>query len=158
MNEDLKIFYDLTQRTRAKVLDWLETLPPDVFTMRDEGFAYGSLSSVQAHVADCYLWWIGTVGLGGAEELELKVNDVQALRGAFAQVDATVLQALDSFTDLDAPFVWTSPAGENVKLSRRWLVLHPITHEFHHKGQALALARALGYPHSGKPDTDLVDP
>ncbi|MGL4612054.1 MAG: DinB family protein [Trueperaceae bacterium] len=35
--------------------------------------------------------------------------------------------------------------------------MHPITHEFHHKGQALALARVLGHPHPG-PDTDLVDP
>ncbi len=158
MNDDLKTFYNLTQRTRAKVLDWLETLPPGVFTVRNDGFAYGSLSSVQAHVADCYLWWVGTVGLGGAEEPELKVNDVQALRGAFARVDATVLQALDSFTDLDAPFIWTLPDGKDVKLSRRWLILHPVTHEFHHKGQALALARAIGYPHPGNPDTDLVDP
>ena len=158
MNEDLKTFYDLTQRTRAKVLGWLETLPPDVFTAQADSFAYGSLSAIQAHVAETYLWWVGTVGLGGAEESELEVNDVQALRDAFARVDATVLEALDSFTDLDAPFIWTSPSGEDVKLSRRWLILHSVTHEFHHKGQALALARAIGHPHPGNPDTDLVDP
>ncbi len=156
MNQDLRTFYDLTQRTRSKVLDWLEALPPEVFTRQHDGFAYGSLSAIQAHVADCYLWWIGTVGLGGIEEPEIKVDDVQALRRAFARVDATVLAALDSFTELDAPFIWTSPAGE-IKLSRRWLILQPITHEFHHKGQALALARVLGYPHPGKPDTDLID-
>ncbi len=90
------------------------------------------------------------------KSLRLKSMSVQALRRAFAQVDVTVLQALDSFTDLDAPFTWTSPSGRDVTLSRRWLILHPITHEFHHKGQALALARVLGYPHPGKPDTDLV--
>ena len=84
MNEDLKTFYDLARRTREKVLDWLETLPPDVFTARDEGFAYGSLSAVQAHVADTYLWWVGTVGLGGVEEPKIKVSNVQALRSAFA--------------------------------------------------------------------------
>ena len=42
MNE-LKIFYDLTRRTRAKVLGWLETLPPDVFTAQADSFAYGSV-------------------------------------------------------------------------------------------------------------------
>lgn len=156
MNQDLQAFYDLTQRTRAKVFDWLETLPPDVFTMQDDDFAYGSLSTIQAHIADCYFLWAGTVGLG-AEKPRVKVDDIHALRRVFAQVDATVLQALDSFTDLDAPFIWTSPAGEDVKLTRRWLILHPITHEFHHKGQALALARAIGHPHPGNPDTDLVD-
>lgn len=158
MNEDLRTFYNLTQRTRANVLDWLETLPLDVFTAQADSFAYGSLSRVQAHVADCYLWWVGTVGLGSAEEPELEANDVQALRAAFARVDVTVLRALDTFTDLDAPFIWTSPEGKDVKLSRRWLILHPVTHEFHHKGQSLALARAIGHPHPGNPDTDLVDP
>ncbi len=158
MNQDLRTFYDLTQRTRAKVLDWLETLPPDVFTMQNDSFAYGSLSAIQTHIADCYLWWVGTVGLGSAEEPEIEVDDVQALRSAFARVDATVLQALDSFTDLDVPFIWTSPSGKDIALSRRWLILHPITHEFYHKGQALALARAIGYPHPGNPDTDLADP
>ena len=157
MNQDLRTFYSLTQRTRAKVLDWLEALPPDVFTQQNDGFAYGSLSAIQAHVAETYLWWVGTVGLG-AKEPVVKVSDVQALREAFAEVDATVLEALDTFTDIDAPFVWTSSSGEDIALSKRWLILHPITHEFHHKGQALALARAMGHPHPGRPDTDLANP
>lgn len=158
MNEDLRTFYELTQRTRAKVLDWLETLPPDVFTAQKDGFAYGSLSAIQTHVADCYLWWVGTVGLGGAEEPKIKPANVEALRDTFARVDDTVLEALDSFTDIDAPFAWKSSTGFSHTLTKRWLILHPVTHEFHHKGQALALARALGYPHPGNPDTDLVDP
>lgn len=157
MNQDLQTFYSLTQRTRAKVLAWLETLPPDVFTMQNGGFTYGSLSVVQAHVAECYLWWVGTVGLG-AEEPTVKADNVHALRDAFAEVDATFTKALDSFVELDAPFIWRSPSGEDVALSRRWLILHPITHEFHHKGQALALARAIGYPHPGNPNMDLADP
>jgi len=157
MNADLKIFYDLAQRTRAGVLDWLETLPPEVFTRVREDFAYGSLSAIYAHIADCYLWWVGAIGLG-AEEREVHVDDVRALREAFAEVDATVWRALETFTVPDDPFTWTSPSGKVSTLTRRWLILHPITHEFHHKGQALALARVLGYPHPGRPDTDLVDP
>jgi uncharacterized damage-inducible protein DinB len=122
-----------------------------------EDFAYGSLSAIYAHIADCYLWWVGAVGLG-AEEREVHVDDVRALREAFAEVDATVWRALETFTAPDDPFTWTSPSGKVSTLTRRWLILHPITHEFHHKGQALALARVLGYPHPGRPDTDLVDP
>ncbi|MGL4612053.1 MAG: hypothetical protein ACRCYY_20650 [Trueperaceae bacterium] len=36
MSQDLKIFYDLTKRTRAKVLDWLATLPPEVFVQEHD--------------------------------------------------------------------------------------------------------------------------
>ena len=157
MNQDLTTFYDLTRRTRDKVLDWLGTLPPDVFTEQHDGFAHGSLSRIQSHVATTYLWWVGAVGLETGE-VEVQADDVAALRQAFADVDAVVSKALDTFTNLDAPFIWTSPAGNDITLSKRWLILHPITHEFHHKGQALALARALGYPHPGNPNTDLADP
>jgi uncharacterized damage-inducible protein DinB len=156
-NRDLEIFYDLARRTRSKVLDWLETLPPDVFTLEHEQFAYGSLRNIYAHSADCYLWWVGSVGLG-REEVEMKVGDVSELRAAFTRVDATVAEALETFADLDTPLTWTSPSGHAHSLTKRWLIVHPITHEFHHKGQALALARVLGHPHPGNPDTDLVDP
>ena len=156
-NEDLRTFYDLTRRTRAGVLDWLESLPPEVLTHERNDFAYSSLSAIYAHIADCYLWWIGTVGLDH-KEIEVSARDMQGLREGFTMVDVTALAALDSFTAFDKPFTWTSPSGRTTTLTQRWLFLHTITHEFHHKGQALALSRVLGYPHPGKPDTDLVEP
>ncbi len=156
-NQDLRTFYDLTRRTRAGVLDWLESLPPEVLTLQRDDFAYGSLSAIYAHIADCYLKWLGSVGLG-RKEIEVSARDMQGLREAFTLADVTAAAALDSFTALDEPFNWTSLAGRTSTLTQRWLFLHTITHEFHHKGQALALARVLGHPHPGKPDTDLVEP
>jgi uncharacterized damage-inducible protein DinB len=153
-NQDLRTFYDLTRRTRTGVLDWLESLPPEVLTQERDDFAFGSLSAIYAHIADCYLWWIGTVGLDH-KEIEVSARDMQGLREAFTMVDATAAAALDSFTAPDEPFSWTSPSGRTTTLTQHWLFLHPITHEFHHKGQALALARVLGHPHPGKPDASL---
>jgi hypothetical protein len=46
MNDDLRLLYDMTRRTRANVLDWLETLPVEVFTLEREDFAYGSLRNI----------------------------------------------------------------------------------------------------------------
>jgi uncharacterized damage-inducible protein DinB len=158
VNDDLATFYRLARRTRAGVLDWLATLPSEVLTEARPDFAFGSLDRIYAHVADCYLGWVGTAGLGRADEPAIVAGSVEALRTAFDRVDATVAEALATFEDLDAPWPWTSPEGFQETLSRRWLLLHPITHEFHHKGQALALARVLGHPHPGEPDADLVAP
>lgn len=157
MNQDLKIFYGLTRHTRAGVLNWLETLPAETFIREHDAFAFGSLRNIYAHVAACYLSWVGTVGLG-REEAEVRVRDVNELREAFSAVDVTVTEALETFDALDQPFTWTFSSGHTMTSTRRWLILHPITHEFHHKGQALALARVLGHPHPGNPDTDLVEP
>jgi uncharacterized damage-inducible protein DinB len=153
MNQDLKTFYGLTKRTREKVLDWLETLAPEVFALEHQSFAYGSLRNIYVHIADCYLGWISEVGLGN-KPIEISVHNLNELRAIFAKVDETVTKLLETFDDLDA--IFTSPSGDT--MTRRWLLLHTITHEFHHKGQAVALARVLGHPHSGNPDTDLVNP
>lgn len=158
VTDDLATLYRLVRRTRAGVLDWLDALPPGALTERRADFAFGSLDRIYAHVADCYLWWVGTVGLGRADEEAIAGGSVGALRAAFERVDAVVGEALASFDDLDAPLPWTSREGHREALSRRWLLVHPITHEFHHKGQALALARVLGHPHPGAPGTDLVPP
>lgn len=155
--DDLKHFYQLVRRTRTGVLDWLETLPPEVLMEKRGDFAFGSLSGIYAHICDCYLRWVGWVGLGQDERF-VPAGSIRTLRDGFAQVDAVVEEALASFTDLDEPFSWTSPEGYEEVLTRRWLILHPITHEFHHKGQSLALARVLGHPHPGQPDTDLISP
>ena len=157
MNADLELFYGLTVRTRTGLLEWLATLPNEVFTAQREDFAYGSLSATYAHVADCYLHWVGAVGLGELG-LERTVSTVAELHDYFAQVDKVVLRAIHSFEDWDEPLSYTASSGRTEMLTRRWLILHPITHEFHHKGQALALARVLGYPHPGVPDADLVTP
>jgi uncharacterized damage-inducible protein DinB len=153
MNQDLQTFYELTKRTRAGVLEWLATLPPEVFTIEHEQFAYGSLRNIYVHVADCYLGWVGEVGLK-LEPIDIIVNSAADLRTTFDKVDATLAKALESFDEPDNPFI--SPSGQTI--TQRWLILHTITHEFHHKGQALALARVLGHPHPGNPDTDLVNP
>lgn len=161
MNEDLRGFYAQVKGSRERVFAWAQTLPPEVYASEYPDFAYGSIRNIQAHVADCYLAWIGERGLGLSEaKLEADratLMDVAAMRSRFAQVDAVVERALSEFTDLDAPLL-ISHRTTTLEVTRRWLLLHPFTHEFHHKGQLLALGRVLGWPYPPGPDTDLLLP
>lgn len=159
MNEDLWGFYRLVRGSRERVFGWAQTLPPEVYTQERPDFAYGSLRNIQAHVADCYLAWVGERGLG------LKVPDTDvaqypdaaAMRRRYAEVDAVVERALNEFAELDAPLLISHRDGP-LEVTQRWLLLHPFTHEFHHKGQLLALGRVLGHPYPPGPDTDLPLP
>ncbi|ULH16188.1 DinB family protein [Deinococcus sp. KNUC1210] len=161
MNDDLKGFYRLVQGSRERVFAWAEQLPPQVYTAEHPEFAYGSLRNIQAHIADCYLNWVGVSGLGMAhEQIGLasdSLYDVAAMRDRFHQVDDVLSRALDSFSALDEPLEIQWREG-TLPVTRRWLLLHPITHEFHHKGQLLALGRVLGHPYPPGPDTDLLLP
>ena len=159
MNDDLRGFYRLVRGSRERVFSWLDGLPPQVYTLERPDFAYGSLRNIQAHLAGCYLLWVGLRGL----ELPITrtetadVSEVAAMRQVFRQVDEVVERALNEFSALDEPLT-ISFRGESLKVTRRWLLLHPITHEFHHKGQLLALGRVLGWPYPPGPDTDLPLP
>ena len=92
MADDLGTFYDLVRRTRAGVLDWLDTLPEDVLNAERDDFAFGSLSRIFSHVAECYLLWLSRGGVGRPER-GLHATDADGLRQAFGRVDAVVAEA-----------------------------------------------------------------
>ena len=152
--------YNLVKRTRAILFDYLETLPTEIYLKEHPDFAYGSIRNIQAHVAGCYSFWLAEMALkleSPAKNFELLPN-APAMRAAFLGIDDLVLQALETFQNLDAPLELTLPEGNPMMVSQRWLILHPITHEFHHKGQLLALARVLGHPLPEDIFADLVLP
>lgn len=162
MNHDLRIFYSWVTRTREIVFEYTARLPEPVYTLERPDFAFGSIRNTHAHVAECYLKWVGQVGLGRPAPAinALEIADTAAMRGWFNKVDAVVEEALAAFAEPDRVHESTNASGWVERHSGRWLVMHPITHEFHHKGQMLALGRVLGYPHvlpSGQ-DTDLMQP
>ncbi|WP_424952046.1 DinB family protein [Deinococcus sp.] len=157
MNDDLKGFYRLVQGSRERVFAWAQTLPPEVYTAEHPDFAYGSIRNIQEHIAGCYLIWVGSRGLGLPipHTEAVSIPDVAAMREVFRQVDGVIERALNEFSALDEPLDIQWHNGP-LTVTRRWLLLHPITHEFHHKGQMLALGRVLGHP--SDTDTDLLLP
>lgn len=145
---DLAALYALTRTTRARVFDWLAGLPPELLGREHPGFT-APLLGIFDHAAGCYLGWVGGVGLGREAGGE-KAGDLAGLRERFARADALVAELLALPGSLDTSVEYRSRSGRVLRPTRRWLLLHPVTHEFHHKGQAFALARALGFPYSGE--------
>ena len=156
---DLEFLYTQTRAMRENLFTYFETLPFELLHQTHPAFGRGSLLETAAHVVDTYHFWVGEVGLEETPlELEIQPSDtVAVLRSAFAGVDALMARAFTHFTDLEREFEWTDAKG-SLRLSKRWLLLHPLTHEFHHKGQMVSLGRALGNPVGPRFDTDLPPP
>ena len=160
MDPSLALLYGWIVRTREELFGYTASLPPEIYTREHPDFAYGSIRNIQAHVANCYLSWIGRY------ELELEhlpfeaasVPDAGAMRARFAEVDRVVTQACRRFERPDEVFELVRPGRDTLQVSQRWLIMHPVTHEFHHKGQLLALGRVLGFPLAPSQDTDLTLP
>jgi uncharacterized damage-inducible protein DinB len=160
MDQSLALMYDWIKRTRENLFEYTQSLPLEVYTLEHPDFAHGSIRNIQAHVLGCYTFWVGQMGLGlePAPFEPSSLSNASAMRAAFTQMDALLERALSSFDRLDEPLELNMPEGDTLTVSQRWLILHPITHEFHHKGQLLALGRVLGHPWPAGTFADLVSP
>jgi uncharacterized damage-inducible protein DinB len=143
---DVGELYAWVRRTREGVFGYAAGVPSVALQKTHPAFR-DSMLGLMAHVAECYLHWTGGVGLG-MEVVELKrpVTDLDDVRALFRRVDDVVEEAL------------TGPTWRDRRLPLRWLLLHPVTHEFHHKGQVTSLGRILGHPVPEGTDLDLVLP
>jgi len=107
------------------------------------------------------LVWEGVAGQspadgsrGFATEEETVSADVDMLRRWFAISDEVVDEFLHAYGSRARELIYNKSEGP-IGLTPLWLMTHTMTHEFHHKGQIVTLARRLGY---APPDTDLVYP
>lgn len=152
--------YDLIQKTRQSLFQFLDSIPLHQLRTELSNFGHGSIVRTHIHVADCYMYWLGAFTRLRTEppfvpEEEIARADLGAVRDRFARADELVHDFVRTFDGR-----WTEPVSNHVRWQAEpftttplWLLTHTITHEFHHKGQIVTMARHLGHI---PPDTDLV--
>jgi len=154
---DLAFLVQQTQGMRHNLLSFLKPLPADVLMTSLPEYGQGGVLSTLTHVADCYGGWIGQTMLEEEWVFAEKPDDLPALVERFERVDALLERALACpRMQSGEGLPYTRQSGEVIQVFPRWLVLHPLTHEFHHKGQVVTLLRKLGHPITV--DVDLPPP
>lgn len=114
------------------------------------------------HIADCYFAWLGSfVLLKTKKPLTLKEDllkfNLDEIKVRFEQVDSFVNEVFKlNENQLNEPIQRKIPwreAPEALAITPGKLLMHTITHEFHHKGQIVAMIRQMGYV---PPNTDVL--
>lgn len=161
MLDVLKQQYGFIRSTREILFEFLEQIPLRELQTKVLGFGSGSIIKTHIHVADCYRYWLGSFASGQkradfsfATNYEIEHGDVEQVRNRFALADETVDRFLDTFNSRWLEYIanevkWQEDPWSTTPL---WLLTHTETHEFHHKGQIVAMTRHLGYE---PPNTDL---
>ena len=149
--------YALVTSARAVLLDYCAGLAPAHFATPVAALNNGSIRELLVHVAGCYHYWLGEVGLSRptARLRPEAVPDVAALRAVFAEVDALVAEFMQHYASdwLTARTFDLPRQRQPHALTPLQLFTHTLTHEFHHKGQVLSMSRLLGYV---PVDTDVI--
>jgi uncharacterized damage-inducible protein DinB len=136
------------------VLDHAGGLPMEALRKEIAGFGYGSVVKQLAHILSTESGWVSRLQSESARLLAAEsFASLEDLRSAKKTVMGSTLGYLDSLTDpqlnteIAQPAEWVGPLR-----TPAFILLHIVTHAFHHKGQIVAMLRLLGHP---APDTDM---
>jgi len=137
------------------LLRHLATVPDILQHKPIPGFGHSSIWKQLVHILTCEEGWVHDLQdktfTGWHEKDCPTMTAMLAAKARISEATRTYLNDLSeeqlNATITKRPVDW----GGELR-SPAFIVLHVITHAFHHKGQIVAMLRILGYP---APDTDL---
>jgi uncharacterized damage-inducible protein DinB len=151
----IRKFHFWTHASLDLVLDHLSTIPANEYVKEVSGFGFRTLREQAIHIFDCEGFWVHTLqGLRYANRTLDKfpvVADARVLQKEVSQVTYAYLSTLSN-QQLNADTELHFSDGDVAVRTPALVLHHVLTHAFHHKGQIVAMCRALGHP---APDTDL---
>jgi uncharacterized damage-inducible protein DinB len=157
--DGLASMYAWVVQTRADMHAFLAKMPWDTLSRDVPTAGHGSVRNLLVHTASVYRWWLDAFvrGLEMPQMEGSQYGSLAAVQAEFAGIDRLVRKFLrDHAATFDTPRRHPLPwETKPFAATPRWLFTHVVTHEFHHKGQVVTMARQLGYP---PPETDLSVP
>lgn len=141
---------------REMLYRFLSSLTPEEF-VRPMHVGWRDIRSTLVHCLECETFWVEHVlQKKGRPDYDFgRYPDVASVQGLAAEVKESTLSCVSRLTDEamkgTASNTWSN--GTVVEFTVSKLFLHVITHDVHHRGQVLALARQLGYE---PPELDML--
>lgn len=144
----LKDQYLLIKESRAVLLRYCATLSKDHFYATDPSFGHGSIHILLAHISNTYRFWIGEQLLGKTNTYIVYSNttSLESLCSSFEEIDLLMVAFFQYLPTISSEqLIRYEIDGKEGMTTALKAFTHVITHEYHHKGQLLALSRLLGY-------------
>lgn len=148
--------YDLIKDSRARLLNYCQTISNEDFLNENSSFGLGgSIRNLLVHIVNTYQSWIIKRALQKnidfTEYSAVKTNE--EAETLFRFIDEEVMTFIEKYEMTLFEKIRLDVRGTIKLLSAFELFTHVTTHEFHHKGQILSLSRHLGYT---PVDTDII--
>jgi len=153
--DGIRKLHSWTHASLSLLLDHLGTIPAADYAREVPGFGRPTIRHEVIHIFNCEGFWIHV--LQGLQFQDRTTDDYPDLSRATLlqqQVSEQTLAYLSGLSDeqLNSDTELRFPDGDVDTRTPALILHHVLTHAFHHKGQIVAMCRALGHP---APDTDL---
>lgn len=153
--DGVRKFHAWTHACLNLVLDHLATIPTSDYVREVPSFGFRTLRDQAIHILNCEGFWIYT--LQGARYVDRNPEKCIAVADARLLQQEVIRRTRAYLSNLTDPQLNTDtelhfPDGDVAVRTPALVLHHVLTHAFHHKGQIVAMCRALGHPAH---DTDL---
>lgn len=148
--------YQLVLESREVIFQFCDSFSNSDYFRTVENFGQGSIRNTQAHIVDSYIHWIANYALNKSlSYLQAEsISTVDMMREEYRKVNNWISEFLEKYDHQpDSILINQQRKRGKVQTTPLTLFTHMITHEFHHKGQLVSMARTLGYQ---SPDTDII--
>ena len=148
-------FHGWTHASLALLLDHLSAISPANYARALPAFGFPTLQEQVIHIFNCESFWIQTLqGFPHVDRNPAECATVVDARLLQQEVSRKTHAYLSELTDqkLNTAKKLQFSDGDIAVRTPALIFHHVLTHAFHHKGQIVAMCRALGHP---APDTDL---
>ena len=146
--------HGVTHERLDLLIQHIGSIPQELRNRPIDGFGRPTVWNQLVHILTCEEGWVHDLqNLDYPGWTEEDVPTIDALMAAKNRVRETTRKYVNNLSEdrLNTTLA-TRPEGWGGELrSPAFILLHVMTHAFHHKGQVVAMARLLGYP---APDTD----
>lgn len=137
------------------LISHVATVPDELRRKPIPGFGHPTIWKQLVHILTCEEGWVCDLQNkpfpGWSEEDCPTIEDLQIAKARIRKATRNYVESLTdeqlNATLRERPVDW----GGELR-TPAFILLHVITHAFHHKGQVVAMLRIVGYP---APDTDL---
>lgn len=136
-------------------LDHLSTIPASDYAREVPNFGFRTLREQVIHIFNCERVWVHMLqGLPYVDRATGEFPTAADARRLQQEASGGTHTYLLGLTDerLNADTELRFPDGMVEIRTPAFVIHHVLTHAFHHKGQVVAMCRALGHP---APDTDM---
>ena len=153
--DGIRRFHAWTHACFSLLLDHLSTLPLERYTHEIPNFGFNTIQKQVVHVLNCEGLWISSLQqLDYSDRNPAEFPTIAEVVNFQQETRRRTEAYLSTLTDaqLNTDTGLRFPDGDRAVRTPALVFHHVFTHAFHHKGQIVAMCRAVGYP---APDTDL---
>lgn len=148
--------YELVKESREVVFEFCEHFSNSDYLKEQVNFNKKSIRDLHVHVANSYLKWVVKFAMKKPVEFfnPAELSALEDIHEVYKKVNACVSDFLQRFQDQSEAAIQNEVDKIGiVTYTPLEIFTHVITHEFHHKGQILAMGRMMGYT---PPDADII--